>query len=188
MNLALSAGTLYNFNVQAHAMLERFDEQLRTLRLSLKNTEEGIERLYQAVEQGILPLDDTLAERGHKLKAQRLEILVEMANLRGRQQIPVDAITPKRIGAFAKALRAKLLDRDSSFGRQYLRLLVDKIVIRDKQAEMSGSYANLARVIVEPTSINKPNTGTVPSFIPKWRPQGDMPLSRSCLFLHMCRD
>ncbi len=149
------------------------DEQLRALKLSLKSAEEGIERLYQAVEQGILPLDDTLTERGQKLKSHRQAIMLEMASLRGRQEIPVNAITPKRVDEFAKALRAKLLDRSSSFGKQYLRLLVDQIVISGKCAEITGSYANLARVLVEPTSKRRLGTITVPSFIPKWRPVGD---------------
>jgi len=82
--------------------------------------------------------------------------------------MPLDLLKPKQIGAFSKALRTKLLDRNSSFGKEYLKLLVNEIRIEGKQAQITGSYAALATAIAE-TKMG--TLGGVPRFVPNWLPK-----------------
>lgn len=77
----------------------------------------------------------------------------------------------KRIQAFTQALRTRLLDRASGFGKQYLKLLVDEIRIEGNRAEMTGSYAALAAVVAQGGPDTNKGTA-VPRFMPDWRPQG----------------
>jgi septation ring formation regulator EzrA len=57
--------------------------ELATLSKELKDIESGTERLYEAVERGVIQLDDsTLQQRLHKLKVRRESILVELAGVR----------------------------------------------------------------------------------------------------------
>ena len=44
--------------------------------------DQRLERLYDAVEKGVLPVEMTLQERAQKCKARREEILIKMARLR----------------------------------------------------------------------------------------------------------
>jgi hypothetical protein len=58
------------------------DARLITLRKELDRATTGLDRLYQAVEDGALSIDETLRTRSQKLHARRREVLTEMAKLR----------------------------------------------------------------------------------------------------------
>lgn len=77
-----------------------------------------------------------------------------------------------QIDALAKKLKEKLLEKDSAIAKSYLNLLVDKIVINDKKAVVTGSYS----VILQTATFeegNISNSNQVPTFMPDWRPHGD---------------
>ncbi len=67
-----------------------------------------------------------------------------------------------------KALRTKLLDRSSGFGKEYLKLLVSEIRVQGSQAEISGSYSALAHAVAE-TKMG--TLDSVPRFVPNWLPE-----------------
>ena len=52
--------------------------------------------------------------------------------------------TKKKVTAFCAALKERLPDRGSSFGKEYLKLLVDEIRVNKKEVHLSGSYTALA--------------------------------------------
>jgi len=76
-------------------------------------------------------------------------------------------IKQNQLEAFTKALRTKLLDRKSGFGKEYLKLLVSEIRIKGNQAEIAGSYSALAHAVEE---TKKRSLERVPSFVPNWLP------------------
>ena len=57
------------------------DEQLKKLKKELDDIKVQTDRLYEAVEKGLLPLDGTLQERVNKHKERGQEVLTEMAGL-----------------------------------------------------------------------------------------------------------
>ncbi len=65
------------------------DARLITLKKELDRATTGLDRLYQAVEEGALSIDETLRTRTQKLKARRSEVLTEMAKLKDRQALAV---------------------------------------------------------------------------------------------------
>ncbi len=81
------------------------DTRLQQLKRELKEIDAGIARLYEAVEKGLLPLDTTLQERSQKLQARRQDILVAMASLREKWEMPLSTLTPAHVERFARALR-----------------------------------------------------------------------------------
>ena len=54
--------------------------------------------------------------------------------------MPLAALSRKQIGAFCAALKDRLFDRASNFGKEYLRLLVDEIKVVKKEVHLSGSF------------------------------------------------
>ena len=141
------------------------DDGLKKLTKELDEIKLAIDRLYEAVEKGFLPLDSSLHERSHKLNARKQELLIQVAGYRRQQQFP--EIKQNQLEAFTKALRTKLLDRKSGFGKEYLKLLVSEIRIKDNQAEVTGSYSALAHAVEE---TKKHSLERVPSFVPNWLP------------------
>ncbi len=146
------------------------DARYQQLLKELKEIDAGIARLYEAVEKGLLPLDSTLQERSQKLQARRQDVLVASAALRDKWNIPATKLTPGHIAKFTQALRERLLDTSSGFGKAYVNLLLDEIRLDGNVLRIKGSYSALARAV---TLSRQGKLEQVPSFIPEWRPHGD---------------
>jgi site-specific DNA recombinase len=126
------------------------------------------DRLYEAVEKGLLSLDPTLTERAHKLGAQRQAILTEITGIKREQEIPLKAVAERNVDGFCRALKEKLLDRASSFGKEYLKLLVDRIEVQRRRVSIRGSYSALAMAL-KTTKRGEPVR--VPSLGGGWLPE-----------------
>jgi site-specific DNA recombinase len=144
-------------------------QKLTLLQAELRRADERLGRLYDAVESGLLPLDETLQKRVQQAKGGREAVLVEMASLRRLEQLPVDHVLPSQVEAFSKVVRAKLRDRASPFARDYLHAVVDSVVVHGDSATISGSHARLMGAIAG----KKMGTGQVPTSIPDWRARRD---------------
>jgi site-specific DNA recombinase len=144
------------------------DEQLKKLTKELNANKQHTERLYEAVEKGLLPMDCTLQERVHKHQTRRQEVLTEIAGLRRKKELPVSNLGKKNIQAFCAALKDKLRDKASNFGNEYLKLLVNEIRVDKKEVRLSGSYAAMAGALSMSTKSG--HLERVPSFVPVWLP------------------
>ena len=141
------------------------------LQQTLKETDAGLERLYEGIEQGLLTLDETLKARVQKLKAKREETLIQLSGIKRQQQLPIKNITNRHIEAFCAALKKRFNDSDSGFGKGYIRLLVDEIRIENNQAVMTGNYGELAQTV---STLNPKTSATsVPIFGREWRARRD---------------
>ena len=123
------------------------DARLITLRKELDRATTGLDRLYQAVEDGALSIDETLQTRAQKLKARRSEVLTEMAKLRDRQALAVRRVNADTVKAFCAALKDRFNDPASGLGKAYLRLLVDEIKLDGNELVVRGSHRRLADAI-----------------------------------------
>jgi site-specific DNA recombinase len=143
--------------------------RLRLLDTELREVTVRIERLYEAVESGMLPVDSSLQERVQKHKARREEILLERSAMERNKEIPFKELNKDRVVAFCLALREKIRDKGSHFGREYLRLLLDEIVVDGREVVVRGQYRNLIGAIKEKLG----NSKRVPSFVTNWLPGTD---------------
>ncbi|MDP1716636.1 MAG: recombinase family protein [Burkholderiales bacterium] len=142
------------------------DEALKTLTKELDQIGKGTERLYEAVEQGVLELNDSLKTRSHKLQARRQAILTEIAGLKTQTGLPTALLRPKHIAAFTLSLKTKLFN-NRGFAKAYLKLLVDEIRVGKKEVTLRGSHAALAQAVAE---TNLGTLSGVPRFAPNWLP------------------
>lgn len=68
--------------------------------------------------------------------------------MRWRYAVPAaDHIKPSQAEAFGRILRDKLLAKDSPIAKSYLALLVDEIVVTEKEATMTGSHTAVASTL-----------------------------------------
>ena len=151
-------------------------EKLKRLSRELDEVQRRTDRLYIAVEKGLLSLDSSLKERAHKLSARRQSILTEIAGIKREQEIPLKMIGETHVDGFCRALNSKLFDRASNFGKEYLKLLVDEIRVQERQINIRGSYSALA-LAVKTTKLGEPVR--VPSFGVNWLPGQDSNLQPS---------
>jgi site-specific DNA recombinase len=111
------------------------DQHLQTLKKELDDLKNRLDRLCDAIENGVLP-NDIAQERSLKIQTRRQAVLAEMAGLKRQQEFPLKDIGPKRINAFFSALRTKFSDKESNFGKEYLKLLVEEIRIEGKDVRI----------------------------------------------------
>lgn len=152
-----------------HAQADQH-EQIRLLTKELEDVKQQTDKLYDAVGKGYLPLNNSLQEHSHRHEVRRQEILMELASLKRQKEMPLKKLGKKHIAAFCSALKEKLCDKASNFGKEYLRLLVDEIKVVKKEVHLSGSYSALAGALCMST---KPALEMVPSFVPVWLPSAD---------------
>ena len=88
MLLALKEGSMRSRQGQ-HTFLKELSAEL------VKNRH-ATERLLEAVENGLLPMDESLTERAHKLQARRQEILTEMAGITREAEMPKNMLSGKK--------------------------------------------------------------------------------------------
>jgi DNA invertase Pin-like site-specific DNA recombinase len=145
-------------------------ERINDLNRQLKQLEDRQQRLLDAIETGIVELDETTKKRAQTLKASREALLIERSSVSREHAMPeVEYLKPSQVELFGKALRKKLLSKDSVLAKSYLNLLIDEIRIVDNQATIKGSYDALAATIHQV----KMGTGQVPTFIHDWRARRD---------------
>ena len=145
-------------------------DRLRPLNKELNSLQIASDRLYEAVEKGLLPMDSTLQDRAHKIQVRRQALLVEIAQLKHQGTMPLSTLRPNQIILFSNALKDRLLNNKAGFAKDYLKLLVEEIRAEGKEVRMRGSFAALAQAV---TQTNKGIHGRVPSFVPKWLPGTD---------------
>jgi hypothetical protein len=86
-----------------------------------------------------------------------------LAGLRRQKELPLAQLGKKHIHAFCAALKEKLRDKASNFGKEYLKLLVNEIKVENREVRLTGSYASLAgalRMSTKPGQLPR-----VPSFV-----------------------
>ncbi len=146
------------------------DEQLKVLTKELDAVKEQQTRLYEAIENG-LPMDVTIQERAHKHQARRQEVLTEIAGLKRQKELPLAQLGKKNIQAFCIALKDKIRDKASNFGKEYLKLLIDEIKVGKAEVRLSGSYAAMTGALSMLTKQGQ--LPQVPSFVSVWLPVAD---------------
>ncbi|RLL49113.1 recombinase family protein, partial [Mariprofundus sp. EBB-1] len=116
---------------------EQTDQQLQLFQQELKAIDAKMDRLYEAVESGFLPMDETLQVRAEKLRVRRQDVLIELSSIRRISQTPFSTISKRHIEAFSKALRSRLVT-NNDFSKGYLKLLVNKITVNEEEAIIEG--------------------------------------------------
>ena len=122
-----------------------------------------ISRLYQAIEAGVVELDDELKQRLTRLKDERDLALASLgqitANITARA-----AITPEKIAAFTGLVREKLQNGDTRARKDWLGTLISRVEVDDNAIRIIGSKTMLAATL---SGQNTPQ-GNVRGFVRKW--------------------
>ena len=91
--------------------------------------------------------------------------MIEIAGARRHNEMPMAALTPKKIEAFRAALRTRLTDREGGFSKRYLHEFVSEIRFDGRMVTIQGRKATL---LAAAAGRSEPGTATVPSSVHKW--------------------
>jgi hypothetical protein len=138
----------------------------KKLEAELKDIDQAETKLFEAIEKGILELDDRLKARAQQHKARRETITAELAALQRQHQTPLQTLTPQKIAAVARVLNNRF-SSSSPFSRAYLKATVSEIRVSGEFMRLSGENKTMANLIASGGQIDA--NGQVLGFIPEWR-------------------
>ena len=146
-------------------------QRLKALEADLKQTEQAQAKLFEAIEAGVLELDDQLRERAKQHKQTRDTLMAEIAALKRQHNTPLNILTPQKIEAVSKIL-AKRLTASTPYSRAYLKATLSEIRITEENLRLSGSHKTMAGLVAADGNITA--EAGVPNFIPEWRAREDL--------------
>ncbi|WP_205743340.1 zinc ribbon domain-containing protein [Geobacter sp. FeAm09] len=120
---------------------------MKEVSLKLEAVKLRMQRIYNAIEEGLVPLDADLKERTLTLTKEKEVVAAQMQVLQNRQQLQTDTIDPEAITEFCTLLRERLFDQQTPLAKQYLKKLVKEVVFKNDEVKIIGGYAELAGVI-----------------------------------------
>ncbi len=149
------------------------EDKLKTKKLEaeLKEIEQAETKLFEAIEKGVLELDDRLKARVQQHKTRREAIIGELATLQHKQHTPLQTLTPQKIEAVAHVLN-KRFSVSTPFSRAYLRATVREIRVTGDFLKLSGDHKTMASLVVSNGQIEP--EAKVRRFIPDWRARDDL--------------
>lgn len=145
-------------------------EQVSQVNRQLKQIEERQQRLMDAIETGILDLDETTQRRAQQLKVSKEALIIELAKSRRQPEITIEPLRASQIDKLSAMLKNKLLSNETGMAKSYLNLLINEIVVTDNTANVKGSYSALAAT-ASAKKIKKDTLNQVPTFIQDWCPE-----------------
>ena len=153
---------------------ERRREHLAELNRRITETDQRLNRLYDAIESGVAALDDSaLKERIAGLKALRDQATADAERIQATlDSAGNQAITPDMIETFSSAARAGLRLEGGGYRRDHLRAFAQRVEVADTEVRITGSKSELLRTLVAASSVKSAAFG-VRSSVLKWRARQD---------------
>jgi site-specific DNA recombinase len=125
-------------------------------------------RIYLAIENGVIELDDDIKGRISSLKERRDVIEASLARI--AQNIGADVqLDDDRIARFSELMQRKLDDGDVRTRKAYLSSVIDRIEVDDNAIRVFGRKDVLAAAIIGRSGTS----GNVSGFVRKWRARQD---------------
>jgi hypothetical protein len=119
------------------------DSQHRKLVKELSDVKSQLSRLCILFEQEALPLD-VLQERSATLTAKQTTIQQQLDALAYKKQMRPPEATPEALAAFCQSVRERFDSVESGFAKEYLKLFVNEIVVKDKTVTITGNASTMA--------------------------------------------
>ena len=153
---------------------ERRREHLAELHKRVTETDQRLNRLFDAIESGVADLNAPgLKERIAGLKAVREQASAEAE----RAQAALDhagnqAVAPDMVRIFARAARQRIRLGSGGYRRDHLRTLAQRVEVADKEVRIMGSKSERLRTLVAASGGESGVIG-VQSSVLKWRTRHD---------------
>jgi hypothetical protein len=141
----------------SNAGLEALEKDIARRQASLNNDKAGPERLYRAIDKGIVDIQDkAFAQRIADVKLRIGESGERIRDLENRRMLHSTRISDEQVAAFSQQVRERLRSGNPAFRRAWLHLFVDRVVIGPDEIRILGPKQALAEVSFRETSRPAP--------------------------------
>jgi site-specific DNA recombinase len=121
-------------------------QRTKKLEAELREIEQAEAKLFEAIEKGVLELDERLKRRVQQHRMRRDTITAELATLQIKQQTPLQTLTPQKIEAVANVIN-KRFSTSTPFSRAYIQGTVNDILVTGDFLKVSGNYRTMANLV-----------------------------------------
>ncbi len=146
-------------------------QRSKKLEMELREVEQAEAKLFEAIEKGVVELDDRLKGWVQQHKTRRETITAELAALQRTQQTPFQTLTPQRVEAVARTMN-KRFSASTPFSRAYIKATVSEIRFTGDFLKLRGEPRTMASLVAAGGQIDP--AAEVRRFIPVWRPRRDL--------------
>ncbi len=153
---------------------ERRRVHLAELHKRIAETDQRLNRLFDAIESGVVDLDAPgLKERIAGLKAIREQASADAERAQAAlHHAGNQAVSPDMVKTFARAARQRIRLDSGGYRRDHLRALAQRVEVADTEVRIMGSKSELLRTLVA-ASGGKSGVVGVQSSVLKWRTRHD---------------
>ena len=151
--------TIVNEVSQAHAEMRRSMTSARErLKKQLEKIEAKLQRHIDAIEAGAVDLN-LVGERIQELHEERENVRRELNNYQTPKAIPGTIQHPDNVRVIQKSLKDLFLARDSGIAKQYVRYLVDEIIVNGTDVHIHGNTTAFLNTLAQKNNVR---TGCLP--------------------------
>ena len=147
---------------------EAVQKRRSALEAEIAGHDDRLKRLYRAIEEGIVELDDDLKERVQTLKHERGTAQAALDRIAIQSRVSAE-ITPIRLEAFSRLMRDKLDTGDVQARKAYLKSIIAQVEVGDDKIRVFSDKAVLAAAAMGRTR----DSTNVRGFVRKWRARRD---------------
>lgn len=153
---------------------ERRCEHLADLNRRIAETDQRLNRLYDAIGSGVAALDDVgLKDRIANLKAIRDQATADAERIRMTLDGSGDrAVTPEMIDALSETTRKSLRIEGGGYRRDHLRTFAQRVEVADDEVRIMGNKSDVFQTLVAASS-GETAAFAVRSSVLKWRTRQD---------------
>ena len=149
-------------------------EKLQDRRVQLEarkcEIDSRLKRLYEAVEDGIVPIGNSFKERINNLDAEKNDVMSLLEKNARSPWFAKSNISQTSLNAFSDRLRHNIYEGSPAFRKAYIRLLVEGVEVDDTNVRIWGRKEAILSALNMPDSVK---ADMVPSFVQDWRPLRD---------------
>lgn len=162
---------LTDFRKQLEAKNKGENEKLNLINNEIKIVENRQKRLLEAIETGVVDLDDMTQSRMQDLKHKKAALEIERAKeASSKKKLDLKSIRLSQVKKLSKKLTQHLLSENKTVAKGYLNLLVQDVVVNSSEIQIKGGVVG---ILSAAQSVEK-KMGTnnlVPTSIDVWRPR-----------------
>ncbi|UCI19921.1 recombinase family protein [Mesorhizobium sp. B2-1-8] len=153
---------------------ERRREHLGELKRKITETDQRLNRLYDAIEAGVTDVNDpALKDRMAGLKAIKEQATTDAKRIEASfDSTGNQPITSEMVTTFARGARERMHDPRGGYRRDHLRALAQRIEVAEKEVRIIGSKSELLQTLVAASGEETAVSG-VRSSVLKWRARRD---------------
>ncbi len=155
------------------AMTDRGDETHQKLkteidrqRVAVAEAQTRLDRLYDAIEAGLVELHDTRFKTRVDLAKLQIREGTAMLDALRQRGTALRELSPDMVQRFSSGIRRRLRDADPAFRRTWLHMFVSKVTIGKDRVRICGPKDQLLKAV----SADEDSVRTmVPTFAREWR-------------------